>query len=163
MRSLISRPLPANVKRMTSVRSGLRLRAVALGVALVWLAAVAIAPRPAHALSRDVKAVLIISGYGMAGGTILGAAALPFNQDLRTVFIGTSIGLYLGIAVGFYYIYDRYAQENPIETRPRGRVRQSSAVDQELRALALTRTTSGFEASPAARAPLRVDVPVLRF
>ena len=73
---------------------------------------------PAHALNRDVRAVLITSGYGVAAGTILGLASFPLNQNPRSIFIGSSVGLYLGIAVGVYYIFHRYSPENPLHMQP---------------------------------------------
>lgn len=75
-------------------------------------------PRSAHALDRDVRAVLIAGLYGIAGGTILGAASLPLTREPRTVFMGSSLGLYLGIAVGFYYIWHRYDPGNPLHMDP---------------------------------------------
>ncbi len=53
--------------------------------------------RPALAIDRDVRSVIIAGGYGILGGTVLGAASYPLTRDLRSVFLGTSIGLYLGI------------------------------------------------------------------
>jgi hypothetical protein len=89
-------------------------------ILLAVCAATALAPvRPAHAVDRDVRAVLIGGLYGMAGGTILGLASYPFTQKPRSIFIGTSIGLYLGIAVGFYYIWNRYDPENPLQPEHR--------------------------------------------
>jgi hypothetical protein len=115
-------------------------------------------------MSRDVRAVLVISAYGLVGGTLLGLAALPFNQDARTVFIGSSLGLYLGIAVGHYYVYDRHQQE---EQQPPGRrmglLGEPSSPDERLRKLASFRMVGGFEAPAGGQMPLRLDVPILRF
>lgn len=140
-------------------------RAACLGFALLALFAVSagVGSRHAQAIDRDVKAVLVVSTYGLLGGTVLGLAALPFNQDIRTVFIGASLGLYLGIVIGIYYVYDRYDQNNPLRMKPGDRSRENGAVDRDLRSLASTRLLTGFESSPVARETLRVDVPVLTF
>jgi hypothetical protein len=143
-------------------------RALALGMGACLMTAVLAVPKPAQAIDRDVKAVLVASEYGMLGGTVLGLAALPFSQDIRNVFIGTSVGLYLGIAVGIYYVYNRYEEENPLRPRYQDSHRsdQSKADpwdrERELRTVALTRTGSGLELARA-REPLSVAVPVLRF
>ena len=104
----------------------------------------------------------------MIGGTIVGAAIVPFSQNVRTLFLGTSVGLYLGIVVGLYYVFDRYDQQNPLRTRQDMRRNENGAVDQEqrsieLRSVASKRVLTGFESSEGVREPMRVDVPVLRF
>ena len=50
----------------------------------------------------------------MVLGTAAGIAAWPFHRQLRSVLMGTSIGLYLGIAVGIYYINNRNDPQNPL-------------------------------------------------
>ncbi|HLE00907.1 MAG TPA: hypothetical protein VJB59_11640 [Bdellovibrionota bacterium] len=67
----------------------------------------ALLPVQARAIDRDVRSVLVAGGYGILGGTVLGLAAFPFTRDGRSIAVGTSIGLYLGIAAGFYYISHR--------------------------------------------------------
>ena len=69
---------------------------------------------PAWAVDRDVRAVLTTSAYGVAGGTLLGLASLPLHRSGRSVFMGTSLGLYLGAIVGFYYIGHRDDRGNPL-------------------------------------------------
>jgi hypothetical protein len=87
----------------------------ALAVSLTVSLAVSLASsRPAAAIDRDVKAVLTAGEYGIAGGTILGLAAMPFARDARAIFIGSSLGLYLGAAVGIYYILHRNDPDNPL-------------------------------------------------
>ena len=66
------------------------------------------------AFERDVKAVLITSAYGAVGGTLVGLASLPIHRSGRSVFMGTSLGLYLGAIVGFYYIGHRDDRGNPL-------------------------------------------------
>lgn len=69
---------------------------------------------PARAVDRDVRAVLTTSAYGVAGGTLLGLASLPLHRSGRSVFMGTSLGLYLGAIVGFYFIGHRDDRGNPL-------------------------------------------------
>jgi hypothetical protein len=147
----------------SKIRRFLSLGLTAFFLSAAVFGAMGAGSRQAEAIDRDVKAVMVVSTYGLLGGTVLGLAALPFNQDIRTVFIGSSLGLYLGIAIGIYYVYDRYDQNNPLRMRPGDRSRENGAVDRDLRSLASTRSLTGFEASPVAREPLRVDVPVLTF
>ena len=103
---------------------------------------------------------------------MLGLAALPFNQNVRTVFIGTSLGLYLGIALGFYFVMDRREQEGrtgrhaglPGASDDRAESPVTRAV--ALRELAAARPRTEFEtlaAAGSATAPLRLEMPVLRF
>ncbi|OFZ79238.1 MAG: hypothetical protein A2583_01120 [Bdellovibrionales bacterium RIFOXYD1_FULL_53_11] len=73
----------------------------------------ALVPGQAHALHKDVKAVIILAAYGAVGGTAMGAVAYPFTSRFRTVLMGTSIGLYLGIAAGVYHISHRDDPGNP--------------------------------------------------
>lgn len=73
-------------------------------------------PHSARALNRDVKAVIITGGYGILGGTVLGLASVPFTRDARSIFIGSSVGLYLGIAVGVFYVMHRDDPDNPLRT-----------------------------------------------
>ena len=56
----------------------------------------------AQALDKNVRTVLVSGLYGAAAGTALGLVTYPFNHRLKTVFIGTSVGLYIGILMGFY-------------------------------------------------------------
>lgn len=60
---------------------------------------------PAHALSLhpNVKRVIVFGAYGTAFGTLGGLVSLPLSRDWRTLFLGSSVGLYLGLAVGIVY------------------------------------------------------------
>lgn len=82
--------------------------------ALCALSLMCFAQEPAHAVSKDTKTVLTAGAYGALGGTVLGLIAFPFSGKLRTIPIGTSIGLYLGAAVGFYHIWHRDDPGNPL-------------------------------------------------
>lgn len=73
--------------------------------------------KPALAIDRDVRSVIVAGGYGILGGTILGLASYPLTRDGRSVFIGSSVGLYLGIIAGIYYVMDRDNPENPLRAR----------------------------------------------
>ncbi|MGK5088411.1 hypothetical protein WDW86_12705 [Bdellovibrionota bacterium FG-2] len=60
-------------------------------------------PLKSYALDQSVATVIKCGEYGIVGGTILGLASLSFSKKPRTVFIGSSLGLYAGILAGFYY------------------------------------------------------------
>lgn len=81
---------------------------------LLLLGSVLAAPSNAHAVHRDVKSVLTFSAYGLAAGTLVGLASFPLTQNNRSVFVGSSMGLYLGMIVGIYYINHRYDPGNPL-------------------------------------------------
>lgn len=76
----------------------------------------------ACALDRDVKAVIITSLYGAVAGTVLGAASYPFTQSVRGIFMGTSLGLYLGAGAGLYHVNHRDDPENPLNPNSNSRV-----------------------------------------
>ncbi len=85
-----------------------------LGIPLVLLAL--LVPSESHALrlNKDVKDVMVFSGYGLIGGTAVGLAILPLTQDLRVALMGSSIGLYLGIVAGVFYVVNRTDPGNPL-------------------------------------------------
>ena len=85
--------------------AGLILIAVSLGAAT-----------PARAMDRDVRAVLVAGGYGLLAGTALGLVSYPLTRDTRSIFIGTSVGLYLGLIAGIYYINNRDDPGNPLRS-----------------------------------------------
>lgn len=62
---------------------------------------------PAHAISRDMKSIFKAGTMGVIGGTLLGLATVPVTKKTRNIFIGSSVGLYLGLLVGVYYIHHR--------------------------------------------------------
>jgi hypothetical protein len=67
---------------------------------LIWVGTVLIAPNPSYSMSPKVKTVLVFGGGGALAGTLLGLLTLPFSSNARGVFMGSSIGLYLGLAGG---------------------------------------------------------------
>lgn len=71
------------------------------------------APR-AQALERDSRTMLKAGGYGLLAGTAVGLLTWPVSKTSRSVFIGSSIGLYLGLAVGIYHITHRDDPSNPL-------------------------------------------------
>ncbi len=93
------------------------MKVIALVCALSFGAAT-FAPR-AEALSRTGRSFLVMGGYGMIGGTVLGVASYPFTHQARTIFIGTSIGLYLGLALGAFYALNDYNPDRPFWTQDR--------------------------------------------
>ncbi len=51
-----------------------------------------------------VKIVALNAGYGTVGGALLGTAAMAFGSSTRSVAIGASLGLYLGLIFGGYIV-----------------------------------------------------------
>src|SRR5579885_2654351 len=78
------------------------------------LALAFLVPRPAGAIDRDMKSILVGGGYGLLGGTALGLASYPLTRDPRSIWIGTSVGLYLGILIGVYNAISRDDPGNPL-------------------------------------------------
>ena len=70
---------------------------------------------------------------------------LPFSQNVRTVFIGTSVGLYLGIVVGLYYVYDRYDQESPLALPVVRRTAPEPRIQEDSRSWPVARKRAEFE------------------
>ena len=54
-------------------------------------------PLQAHALNRNVRAFLISGAAGAVLGTGVGLVIWPISGDFRSIFIGTSVGLFLGL------------------------------------------------------------------
>jgi hypothetical protein len=62
------------------------------------------------------KAFLIVSGYGMAGGALLGLASMAFGEEARAIFQGASLGLYAGMLFGGYVILaHKYKNARPMQ------------------------------------------------
>ncbi len=51
-----------------------------------------------------VKAFLVVSGYGAAGGALLGLASMAFGGSGRAIAQGASLGLYAGMIFGAYIL-----------------------------------------------------------
>lgn len=88
---------------------------------LVWILLFALmignGAAPAFCVPRDQKAIATSGLYGIGGGMLAGLLLFPVARTSRTIFIGGSVGLYLGIAVGVYHIYHRDDPGNPLSTR----------------------------------------------
>ncbi len=74
-------------------------------------------PRTAHAQAKEglppqAKAFLLVSGYGAAGGAMLGLASMAFGTSSRAIAQGASIGLYAGILFGTYVIVSHAQRKN---------------------------------------------------
>jgi hypothetical protein len=102
--------------KSTRMRFFLVLKTVCLGLTLSLL----IPHQNARALDRDVKAVLITGAYGIVGGTAIGLVSWPMTRQVRSIFMGSSIGLYLGLAAGIYFIQNRHDPDNPLYQPPPG-------------------------------------------
>ena len=72
----------------------------------------------ALSIEPKVKAVLTMAGYGTVGGALLGAASLAFDTGGRSVAIGASVGLYVGLIFGSFIVVShkmkKYNDENPV-------------------------------------------------
>lgn len=66
-------------------------------------------PQFAKAQSNPEKEFVMSCTYGVLAGTLVGAASLAFvdkpGDNLQRVARGASIGLYAGIALGYYTVY----------------------------------------------------------
>ena len=63
--------------------------------------------------TSDLKTLEVFSLYGAGAGTVVGLATVPFSKEIKTMFIGTSVGLVLGIIAGVYHINNRDNPQNP--------------------------------------------------
>ncbi len=58
---------------------------------------------PVFARSK-FKTVALWTGYGTAGGALLGLSTVPFNGSSRSILWGAAVGFYLGLAAGVYKV-----------------------------------------------------------
>ena len=84
--------------------------------------------------------------YGMVGGTVVGFLTVPATGTLRSAFIGSSVGLYLGVAVGVFYWMERDNPGNPLKRGP-----QDTLLPQ----------APGFAVSPGLAVPPDIAAPTL--
>jgi len=68
----------------------------------------------AHAMSRDVRTVLRSGMWGAVAGTAVGIVSYAAGSSGRSVFVGSSVGLYFGLILGSYYVWER---NSPAEAR----------------------------------------------
>lgn len=67
--------------------------------------------RPSDARAEmpvKAKAFLTITGYGAAGGALLGLATMAFGNSSRAIAQGASLGLYAGIIFGTYVLVSHH-------------------------------------------------------
>lgn len=111
----------------------------------------------AQAASRNVNSVIRAGSYGLLVGTLVGAASFPFNRDVKRVFIGSSVGLYVGIVAGIAYVATRDGKSPP---------RRYSLIEQSGQQFGEQPALFG-QGNPYARTLypplLELNVPVLRF
>jgi hypothetical protein len=76
-------------------------------IAVITLAVVWANETPSYASPE--REFIMSCTYGVLAGTLVGAATLAFTkqpgQNLQNVARGASLGLYAGIALGFYTVY----------------------------------------------------------
>ncbi len=94
-------------------------------VALISILIVTAVPARAE-LARSTKTVIKTSAYGALAGLALGAASYPAHRNLRGIFMGASIGLYLGIAAGAYSVWSEDSGDAPLFSRGQERDKDES-------------------------------------
>jgi hypothetical protein len=73
----------------------------------------ALAPRESQAqIPPKAQAFLMVSGYGAAGGALLGFASMAFGTSSRSIAQGASLGLYAGILFGTYVLVSHHQRRN---------------------------------------------------
>jgi hypothetical protein len=70
-------------------------------------------------MDKGVRTVLIAGMYGAGAGTVLGLAAYPITNNVRSLFMGSSIGLYLGLALGIYLVAN---PDDPVDVPAHGSI-----------------------------------------
>lgn len=63
-------------------------------------------------MDPKAKAFLTVSGYGAAGGALLGVASMAFGTSSRAIAQGASLGLYAGLLFGTYVIVSHHQRTN---------------------------------------------------
>lgn len=86
-------------------------------ILLLMALTLATGSREAHAMSRQVRGLLTLGEYGLVGGTIIGLAAYPLTGEGRSIFIGSSVGLYVGLVFGLGYVLSSNGDEDPFWAR----------------------------------------------
>lgn len=90
------------------MRTVLRTAAIVLGLNLGALVVIsATVPTEAHALSKDTRVLLKSGLYGTLVGAGTGLLSHALGAETQTIFVGASVGLYMGLALGAYYVWDR--------------------------------------------------------
>ncbi len=55
-------------------------------------------------LDARARAMVLVTSYGVGGGTLLGLASMAFGTKWRAVAVGASLGLYTGLIFGTYIV-----------------------------------------------------------
>jgi len=71
-------------------------------------------------MNPRVKALLLTSAYGTAGGALLGTASLAFGSGGRSVARGASLGLYAGIGFGVFIIASHAMRQHRLKNPSQG-------------------------------------------
>src|SRR5262249_6237596 len=126
------------------------------------------AARPAHALDKNIKTVFIAGGYGLLAGTAVGLITLPLTQGIWALFIGSSVGLYLGIVIGVFHVLNRENPQNPLRPQAQMEPYRLAMRDREERTGpgGWSARGEGWDGKSILRPPrpaFELSVPVLRF
>lgn len=73
----------------------------------------------AMALDPKLKILGTMSGYGVVGGTLLGAASMAFGASGKAIARGASLGLYGGLIFGTYVILSYEMKKRGYNEQPR--------------------------------------------
>ncbi len=84
---------------------------VALLLALSLTLTLATAPRAQAEIPPKARAFMLVSGYGAAGGALLGLASMAFGTSPRAIAQGASLGLYAGILFGSYVLISHHQRQ----------------------------------------------------
>ena len=71
------------------------------------------------ALDPKLKIIGTMSGYGVVGGALLGAATMAFGTSSRAIARGASLGLYGGLIFGSYIILSYEMKKRGYNEQPR--------------------------------------------
>ena len=71
------------------------------------------------ALDPKLKIIGTMSGYGIVGGALLGAASMAFGTSGRAIAKGASLGLYGGLLFGAYVILSYEMKKRGFSEQPR--------------------------------------------
>ena len=71
------------------------------------------------AIDSKVKILGTMSGYGIVGGALLGAASMAFGSSARAIARGASLGLYGGLIFGSYVILSYEMKKRGFNDQPR--------------------------------------------
>ncbi len=84
---------------------------ISLFLVLSFVSALLTPNRAQADVPAKAKAFLTITGYGAAGGALLGLASMAFGTTSRTVAQGASLGLYAGILFGTYVLVSHHNRQ----------------------------------------------------